>query len=575
MVFSFTKKSFRNVCNDSDWTYFKNFFDAKEINYIAIKHPSQEHHAEDHWHYMYQPENPDQFKKNYGRSFKTFYAEEDVTDILRRKKNNEVVAGIIGLYQQKLEYDKHDYIKVDSNCPDLLKMFHNIESKSADEAKQEQTMKKYEHAKQMCILETDLILQKVIRYNIYHETLAVQHFSAGERAFRGFKEKLRCSIEDYNCKINLFETQNQRFQSDGFTYLDLLAHNFFFFNTNYPNDVLLFKNGREEEIKDYIEQGIEFFKYIMDTQEINAVDFLHKVVVIMDCNDQKRNAQVLSGTSNGGKSTLANMIVELVQFGRVVNHGSASEFWLMDILNKRVIHLEECSLCPQNVEEAKELFEGSRNMKIAIKGKAPMALAYRIPVVASSNYLPWSKYCNSEHVPFSNRSYIFKFKNALSEDKIKDIIDKYKFTNGNKIFLSPLHLYIAYYHIIMKRPLCELQAILTEYARQTPRASVPKVDKLDLEREVVTYNDVYQAPVEMEIVDPVSDPSDIFHHLNTNYGTKRSISETDYSGTIGDNRATSRNSPPNTKYRKSQSPDSGPSYSDHEEVSILWYFIAI
>lgn len=489
MSFNLSKPCIQNICDSTIWNKIKEYLDLKQCPYLATFHNSDCDTKFAHVHYVFQPNNLIHFKKNWTRDFTRLVGNWD--DYKKLTAGNKTVVPGLKAFVDLLSYYKHHYIKVDSNDCIVLDMFNNIDENDAVIQREDQLNHKLGYAKKMNKNECGYIYDIIFNNNIRHENQALEFFKADERSFRGFKDKLKCCIEDYNFNIESFERRAFKYDTEGFTFLDLIPHNFFFCLNAYAHDILMWKHGDEERIKKYCEQGLELFELIMKTQKFSIVNFLRHVLVVMDCKNQKKNALVMSGISNGGKTTLAKLIVNAVSTGRVIMHGSASEFWLMDILHKRAIHFEECELCPTNIQEAKELFEGSTNMKIAVKGKAPTALDCRTPVIATSNQLPWTQYCNNEHLAMSNRSYIYKCDNVIRESDILTILDKYQnFTDGNKLFWSPIHFWLAYYKYVENVDLDILIACLKKYSKLVPESQFPKVPKIAIDRQDLSLSDL-------------------------------------------------------------------------------------
>lgn len=157
-------------------------------------------------------------------------------------------------------------------------------------------------------------------------------------------------------------------------------------------------------------------------QRINPLDFVQKVIAVMDRKPMKINSILLVGESNSGKTVcFSQPLRTLARFvGMIGNRGSNSDFVYMECINQRMIAVDECVMNPQNLEDFK-LLMGGEPLKANVKGKGYETVE-RTPVILTGNKEPW---CldNTQREPFLNRMYYW---NVTKCDELAD-----------KKFLSP------------------------------------------------------------------------------------------------------------------------------------------
>lgn len=119
-------------------------------------------------------------------------------------------------------------------------------------------------------------------------------------------------------------------------------------------------------------------------QRIDPLDFAFKLKQVLNCEKPKINAIRLYGTSNSGKTLLAQLICSCFITCYANNHGSENEFFLSNFLNKSIVLCEELYVTQATSEDFKSILGGA-SIDIAKKYSEKQILS-RTPVIVTSNF---------------------------------------------------------------------------------------------------------------------------------------------------------------------------------------------
>lgn len=152
------------------------------------------------------------------------------------------------------------------------------------------------------------------------------------------------------------------------------------------------KRVGSSEHDNYLDLKTSLSNYLnwLDYQGIDVDRFVADVVDIYDKKRMKINALVMHGEPHSGKSLFLMRTLEpLSNYSAMVNaEGNSSEFCYMNMIGCRVSFWEEVKVSDTMVQTAKQLFEGSKEVTLKVKGKAP-AVCGRVPIFGSCNSNPF------------------------------------------------------------------------------------------------------------------------------------------------------------------------------------------
>lgn len=123
---------------------------------------------------------------------------------------------------------------------------------------------------------------------------------------------------------------------------------------------------------------------LFKVQGVDPVYFTECLYNVLNCQQNKINAIKICGVPNSGKTLLAQLIASVFISCYANNHGSESEFFLSNFLNKSLIVCEELYITRATCEDFKSILGGAA-IDIAKKFQEKQILA-RTPMIITSNY---------------------------------------------------------------------------------------------------------------------------------------------------------------------------------------------
>ena len=127
----------------------------------------------------------------------------------------------------------------------------------------------------------------------------------------------------------------------------------------------------------------QWWSNLFDMNLINPIEFLTKFFAIGDKLDHKKNAFILQGPTNCGKSMLFRLLTEKMSITPMTRDNGKNAFWLQSCLDDKFILYEEPMIAPENVNTWKLLLEGAP-VKAQIKNQ-PDAVMERKPFFITTN----------------------------------------------------------------------------------------------------------------------------------------------------------------------------------------------
>lgn len=143
------------------------------------------------------------------------------------------------------------------------------------------------------------------------------------------------------------------------------------------------------DIYETAESSYEMFVEWMNDQKIQPIEFIRQVFAIMDRKDPKFNTLCFIGPSNAGKTLMITTPLRaLCRFvGQMANRSGNGDFSMMQLVNQRMIAMDECILDPKNMEDMKLLL-GGEELRVQVK-YSDHSIVERTPVVMTGNKEPW------------------------------------------------------------------------------------------------------------------------------------------------------------------------------------------
>lgn len=246
-----------------------------------------------------------------------------------------------------------------------------------------------------------------------------------------FKIRIQAAVMD---QLNLereFINTNER---NGLPFPNIAIRNFFV-DDSYNGEV---RNQISEYGYEALKGGMKLLRYIFKANGFKdqyRKSFFKSVNDVLNSKVDKINTICFVGTSDSGKSVMANLITDYLMCGRV--SGNCNIF--QSTPNKRVILIEECLIPTHLVGDYKMLFEGCKYLNVGNNN----IIGWKTPVVTTSSKIPWHNVKNEEDISFRNRSIIYNFHAKLNKNVINNIMKKNpKSVYQNKLILSPIHYQI-------------------------------------------------------------------------------------------------------------------------------------
>lgn len=157
---------------------------------------------------------------------------------------------------------------------------------------------------------------------------------------------------------------------------------------------IFIKDSLELQRRNRWEYLIAHAKYLPDEEsellrlfQLQGVDpcyFAECVREVLLCSHPKMNCIKIHGVGNSGKSLLAQLLVGPFITCYANNHGSESDFFLSNFLNKSIVLCEELYVTTATAEDFKSILGGAY-IDIAKKHQEKQILT-RTPVVVTSNH---------------------------------------------------------------------------------------------------------------------------------------------------------------------------------------------
>lgn len=174
----------------------------------------------------------------------------------------------------------------------------------------------------------------------------------------------------------------------------------------------------------------------------DKVEFVSTLENMMNQNNGKKNALIFTGVPNSGKSILAHLLTDYVNYGMVSKMSENSNFSLQNIIDKRVVHLEECILNKKYATEYLQLFSRDDNAIVNIKYKDPINLYERSSkpsFILTSNVNPFI-HCLDKMNAFKTRSVQYIFENPIKQKTLNECF---------KIYGKQINLPLTPFHYIL------------------------------------------------------------------------------------------------------------------------------
>jgi len=149
----------------------------------------------------------------------------------------------------------------------------------------------------------------------------------------------------------------------------------------------------------------DFFNSWFRLQNIEPITFFACVSLIMDRRLYKKNALLLRGTSNSGKSLMVRLLFQNYPCTFLGRSGETSPFHLQPLLSKPLAIFEETRITPATIDDFKMVF-GGESLDVDVKGSDHETLTRR-PCILTCNQ-PLASTCAEEDVvALSNRIITF------------------------------------------------------------------------------------------------------------------------------------------------------------------------
>ena len=151
---------------------------------------------------------------------------------------------------------------------------------------------------------------------------------------------------------------------------------------------------------------------LFDQNRINPINFLNKFFVIGDKIEHKKNAFILQGPTNCGKSLLFRLLTDGMSITPMTRDNGKNSFWLQSCLDDDFILYEEPMIAPENVNTWKLLLEGAP-VKAQVKNQAD-AIMQRKPFFITTNEHIGTWINQMDRDALATRSYTFNVFQQIS-----------------------------------------------------------------------------------------------------------------------------------------------------------------
>ncbi len=155
----------------------------------------------------------------------------------------------------------------------------------------------------------------------------------------------------------------------------------------------------------HLSDAHEFFKTWFEMQRIEPVMFFACICLIADKKLHKKNALLLKGVSNSGKSLMLRLLFETYPVALLGRSGETSSFHLQPLLDHPIAIFEESRITPGTIDDMKLVF-GGETLDINVKGSAHETLSRR-PCFLSCNHSLTTMCTGEDIVALQNRMIVF------------------------------------------------------------------------------------------------------------------------------------------------------------------------
>lgn len=156
-----------------------------------------------------------------------------------------------------------------------------------------------------------------------------------------------------------------------------------------------------------VERSLEMFNIICRWNHFDRMQLIEDCINLCEKTNQKVNTLLFVGTSNAGKSQVAQSLA--LTFSKVARlyQGQQNNFIFQSALGKGVCLHQEALFAKASYETFKLVMEGALT-EVAVKGK-PNATLPRVPYIITCNVLPWNQADPADARAFENRCMRYEF----------------------------------------------------------------------------------------------------------------------------------------------------------------------
>lgn len=160
-----------------------------------------------------------------------------------------------------------------------------------------------------------------------------------------------------------------------------------------------------------VDESVDWFGKIMNHNHIDVSEFVNNAFKVMNKILPKKNALMILGRPNGGKTLVAESIANSIVYSETLStFNGNSSFEFQPMMNRRCCLFNEPKICDKTVEIMKCILEGC-TVSIDVKFKTGQTLS-RTPVILATNenlvFYTTAKTVNME--AFKARTFDYDFK---------------------------------------------------------------------------------------------------------------------------------------------------------------------
>lgn len=172
-----------------------------------------------------------------------------------------------------------------------------------------------------------------------------------------------------------------------------------------------FKSQSASVPTDQVAASRAFFTEWFKQQDIAIDNFFASVFLIADKRLHKKNAMLLRGCSNSGKSLLFRLLFQGYPIALIGRSGETSSFYLQPLLRKTAALFEEARITPATIDDFKLVF-GGEDLDINVKG-APHEKLTRRPCFLTCNHSLTTMCSGNDVAALQNRIITFACRKPL------------------------------------------------------------------------------------------------------------------------------------------------------------------